>query len=187
MIAIILFVGGYFIHKQKYDHIILLITCVIIIILHNDTKEHMTGDEAMKNLASMFNSNEIKTNIVKCDRIECNNIVSANGGKLGHWDIGNSQHKDTIEIKGRGAIYFHGDTHDFVIDNRGGKKPYVKCDNYENIVVKDQKFPENSVLTTKKYGIKSARGGYLSDQGGWKGRPNNAGHYEVMNFDPLPF
>ena len=45
----------------------------------------------------------------------------------------------------------------------------------------------NVIRKDVKYGVRSARGGYLSDQGGWKGRPGAAGDWEVMTFDQLPF
>jgi hypothetical protein len=45
----------------------------------------------------------------------------------------------------------------------------------------------NCVRKDRKYGIKSSRGGYLSDQGGWKGRPGSGGDWEVMYMDELPF
>ena len=45
----------------------------------------------------------------------------------------------------------------------------------------------NSVRKDKKYGIRSARGGYLSDQGGWKGKPQGADWWETMYIDELPF
>jgi len=38
----------------------------------------------------------------------------------------------------------------------------------------------------RKYGVQSARGGYLSDQGGWKGRPVDRSNWEVMRLDQLP-
>ena len=44
-----------------------------------------------------------------------------------------------------------------------------------------------SIRKDRKYGVQSARGGYLSDQGGWKGRPTAANYYEVMKLDELPF
>jgi hypothetical protein len=44
-----------------------------------------------------------------------------------------------------------------------------------------------TVRKDRKYGLRSARGGYLSDQGGWKGRPQNADWWEVMTLDELPF
>ena len=43
------------------------------------------------------------------------------------------------------------------------------------------------VRKDKKYGIRSARGGYLSDQGGWKGKPQGADWWETMYMDELPF
>ena len=39
----------------------------------------------------------------------------------------------------------------------------------------------------QKMGIKSSRGGYLSDQGGWKGKPGDNGNWEVMYIDKLNF
>jgi len=44
-----------------------------------------------------------------------------------------------------------------------------------------------SVRKDKKYGIKSSRGGYLPDKGGWEARPADASKWEVMYFDELPF
>ena len=47
----------------------------------------------------------------------------------------------------------------------------------------------NIIRKDKKYGVRSSRGGYLSDQGpagaGWKARPTLPTDFEVMNFDEL--
>ena len=56
-----------------------------------------------------------------------------------------------------------------------------------NIFAELDDLKANSVRKDKKYGIRSARGGYLSDQGGWKPKPPTAGHWEVMYMDELPF
>lgn len=41
----------------------------------------------------------------------------------------------------------------------------------------------NAVRKDKFYGIKSGRGGYLSDQGGWKAKPSKPTDWEAMVFD----
>lgn len=46
---------------------------------------------------------------------------------------------------------------------------------------------DNYVRKDKKYAIKSSRGGYLSDQGGWKEKPVNKDKWEVMTLEELPF
>ena len=43
----------------------------------------------------------------------------------------------------------------------------------------------NKVNKNSRIGLRSSRGGYVSDQGGWKGKPSNDGDWETMYIEPF--
>ena len=61
--------------------------------------------------------------------------------------------------------------------NRSSQRGWI-ADNVANLA-------NNAIRKDKTYGIKSSRGGYLSDQGGWKGRPSKSTDWETMTFDQI--
>jgi len=159
-----------------------------------------------KKLNAYINANgDLKSINANIDNAVINNNLSVNNNlnvkdslKLGSWTVRENKAGHLVFIKD-GTKYdddygkIPQDTGFIVLSpdgniwaNRSSGRGWL-ADNKLNV---DQfnNFANNiAVRKDKKYGLQSSRGGYISDQGGWKGRPSQPGHWEVMRLDELPF
>jgi hypothetical protein len=83
-----------------------------------------------------------------------------------------------------------GNKNDFNAYNRGlaAKNLWARDKLYvanRDILAELDDLKNNVIRKDRKYGIKSSRGGYLSDQGGWKGKPVRDSDWEIMYFDQI--
>ncbi len=110
-------------------------------------------------------------------------------GKEGEWN-NKSWYLQNVKNDGTNKIFrigVHGEGAKLDIDRNGNT--YVQGKLFVNgrdvLNEMDNFFNNIAVRKDKKYGIQSSRGGYLSDQGGWKPRPTADNYWEVMKFDQL--
>jgi hypothetical protein len=161
---------------------IAVIVLLIFILLKCNNKEHAENtvtapNEAIQNLASMYNNEKLVTSKLQ---LGTKWLLSGVGDVHGN--------DEWLRFFGKDGNEYYGGIATGKIWLPDPKTlTFGSGINLQNLIDDIEDLKKNAVRQDKKYGILSARGGYLSDQGGWKGKPNDPSNWEVMRFDQLPF
>lgn len=143
--------------------LLVLLTILVVNLYLKSSKEHMVvglDAEAVENIASIYSTGTMTVN----------NLTVTNGITIGNTTL-NSSGIVTPQVK----------TGETTINSTGViASGNISCN---DLTTSSDKI----VRTDGSYGVQSSRGGYLSDQGGWKSKPTNETMYEVLYFRKLPY
>jgi hypothetical protein len=161
---------------------IAVIVLLIFIFLKCNNKEHaeniaISPNEAIQNLASMYNNEKLVTSKLQ---LGTKWLLSGIGDVHGN--------DEWLRFFGKDGNGFYGGIATGKIWLPDPKTlTFGTGTTLQNLVDDIEDLKKNVVRKDKKYGIQSARSGYLSDRGDWRERPTDPTNWEVMRFDEMPF